>query len=364
MRILLVIVLLLLSHSPLAELDERIKVVIEEPTQGGSYSGISNLRGYAISPEGMGSYYLEVYIDGEFAFYIAPYGNRPDVGNAFPDYPGSDVGGFSMAFNYKDLVPGEHEIAVRAFDNAINYNDAITAFTTERFVGPFIADDAEVDLSTIKNVFLNDSKSLLVNGAKIEGQTWDFLLSWDRASQSFKTERISPVDSLGSGSDFDSSGSNGNNWEVYACVTSPDRRYYSDDSSVRFKNGLAARNNEGDSWWSGNTYFVFKTRDSKWYVIREEEVFIRLDVYQEPRSCFTPEYGRVVGVSRSLTGDKILSLSGSSSGGAAQLDVYVSSSCPMGVGTFWTYYGTDTGDTSLVDLENANFCKVNEIVEL
>ena len=87
MRILFAIVLLLLSHSPLAELDERIKVVIEEPTQGGSYSGISNLRGYAISPEGMGSFYLYVYIDGEAPFYMIPYGTRLPIADELHYFP-------------------------------------------------------------------------------------------------------------------------------------------------------------------------------------------------------------------------------------------------------------------------------------
>jgi len=68
MRLALVGVLLLLTCSSFAALDERIQVTIEEPVQGERYSGISNLRGWAVSPEGMGSYYLNVYIDGEFAF--------------------------------------------------------------------------------------------------------------------------------------------------------------------------------------------------------------------------------------------------------------------------------------------------------
>ena len=115
MRLSLLGVLSLLAFPSFAELDERIQVSIEEPVQGERYSGISNLRGWAVSPEGMGSYYLNVYIDGEFAFYLYPYGNRTDVGNAFPDYPDSGTGGFSMAFNYKDLPPGEHEIRVKNY---------------------------------------------------------------------------------------------------------------------------------------------------------------------------------------------------------------------------------------------------------
>jgi hypothetical protein len=301
MRILFVIVFLLLSHSPLAELDERIKVVIEEPTQGGSYSGISNLRGYAISPEGMGSYYLSVAIDGRFAFYMYPYGTRPDVGNAFPDYPDSDVGGFSMAFNYKDLVPGEHEIRVRAYDNADNYNDATTTFTTERFVGPFIADDAEVDLSTVKNVYLNGSKSLLVNGAKIEGGTWDFLLSWDRASQSFKTERISPVDSLGSGSNLGSSGNNGFA-NTAACVTSPVGSWSSSSEIVRMRNGSELNNFDGRRWDSGDSHIIFKTLNNKWYTLQGYTYLYRVDLTKEPDSCFEPDYYYVSEISESADG--------------------------------------------------------------
>lgn len=69
--------LFLFSSLCLAGLNEDIKITIEEPVRGGVYSGISNLRGWAISPEGMGSYYLEVYVDGEFAFLYAPLWSAP-----------------------------------------------------------------------------------------------------------------------------------------------------------------------------------------------------------------------------------------------------------------------------------------------
>ena len=98
-RFVFVMASVLFSNPVLAGLDERIVVVIEEPAEFEYYSGISNLRGYAVSPEGTGEFFHIVYIDGEFAFYLAPYGPRADVGNAFPDYPGSDTAGFSMAFH-------------------------------------------------------------------------------------------------------------------------------------------------------------------------------------------------------------------------------------------------------------------------
>ena len=111
---LLVTVLLLGSSIAFAGLDRDIKVVIEEPAVGESYSGVTNLRGWVVSPAGIGRYALEVYIDGEFAFYMPVGGNRADVAEAYSNYPGSDQSGFSMAFNYKSLSPGTHEIKVRA----------------------------------------------------------------------------------------------------------------------------------------------------------------------------------------------------------------------------------------------------------
>ena len=201
----LVIFLIVVTQPTFAELDTRIKVSIEEPVQGERYSGISNLRGWAVSPEGMGSYYLSIYIDEEFAFYLYPYGDRPDVGEAFPDYPDSDTGGFSMAYNYKALSPGEHKIRVRAFDNDGNYNDAETNFTTEKFVSAFISSDSAVDVSTSESWTIIDKQTYLVSGATLEGKQWDFLLKWDAASQSFKMEGIGPLGSEGSG---DTSGGN------------------------------------------------------------------------------------------------------------------------------------------------------------
>lgn len=170
--------------------DERIKVVIEEPIAGAKYSSLSNLRGWTVSPAGVGRFYMHVYVDGEFAFYIAPFGNRPDVGNAFPDYPNSDYGGFSTAYNYKNLAQGEHRIRVRVFDDAGNYNDRSVTFSTERFKSSFIGDKADIDLSTTTRTAWYDEQSLLVKRATIEDEEWDFLLRWDRASQSFKTEGI------------------------------------------------------------------------------------------------------------------------------------------------------------------------------
>ena len=186
---------MLVSLTSLAYPNTDIKVVIEEPVAGGSYSGISNLRGYVVSPNGTGWYNHNVYIDGEFAFHITSFGERTDVRNAYPDYPDSGTGGFSMALNYKDLSPGEHEITIRGYDDAGSYNEASVTFIAERFNSTFIAENSEVNLSTTDDIYLYDDQTYLIRGASVEGERWDFLLTWDRASQSFKTEGIVPFDS-------------------------------------------------------------------------------------------------------------------------------------------------------------------------
>ena len=82
MKKLLLAGLVFVASNCLAALNEDIKVRIEEPAQGKSYSGISNLRGWAVAPEGI-PYLAQVYIDGGFAFYMVVYGSRADVGNLF-----------------------------------------------------------------------------------------------------------------------------------------------------------------------------------------------------------------------------------------------------------------------------------------
>lgn len=352
MRLALLGVLLLVACPSFAALDERIQVTIEEPVQGERYSGISNLRGWAVSPEGMGSYYLEVFIDEEFAFYMFPYGQRTDVGNAFPDYPGSETGGFSMAFNYKNLTPGEHEIKVRAFDDAGNYNDAKVVFRAERFKSSFIADDSKVDLSTTEGISLFDKQAYLVSGATLEGKQWDFLLKWDRASQSFKTERIVP---FGSGS---SGGSTGGGSDLYVCATSTTRSFNSASTTVTMKNGAELNNYDGRSWPSQNSYLIFRTSDGKWYALEEHsdpyntpsyEVF-RIDLISEPQSCFEPDLFQITGIEEGFTWNTY-SWSGGSLG-------TVDRDCGIEVGALVYIFTTSEYEYEvIVDVRTAEVCE-------
>ena len=81
-----------------------LRVALEEPIEGQVHMGVGNLRGWAVSSEGITK--VEILIDGVLAFE-APYGGlRGDVGGAFPDVAGSSESGFSLAYNYSAMLLG------------------------------------------------------------------------------------------------------------------------------------------------------------------------------------------------------------------------------------------------------------------
>ncbi len=108
---------------------------LEEPKNSTVYSGIGNLRGWAVSTEAIQR--VEIYIDGKYAF-DAPYGgSRGDIGNAYPDIPGSSSSGYSLSLGYNNLSVGPHTISAKA----VTYNGesietssnfSVTAFHKKR----------------------------------------------------------------------------------------------------------------------------------------------------------------------------------------------------------------------------------------
>ena len=58
---------------------DTLRIALEEPVKGDTYSGVGNLRGWAVATVGVDR--VEIWIDGAYAF-DAPYGGaRADVGN-------------------------------------------------------------------------------------------------------------------------------------------------------------------------------------------------------------------------------------------------------------------------------------------
>ncbi len=173
------------TSSPVFD-EEKILLRLGEPVHGQTHSGVGNLRGWAIAEFGIDR--VEIHIDGKY-LYDAPYGgSRGDVGAKYPDVPGSDASGFSLAFNYANLGFGSHSIIARAFDKAGEWRDVSATFDVVTFDEAFIGRDAEVDAGdaqitaegdeiTIRNIFIAD-------------RLYDLVLKWRTQEQGFEIVEI------------------------------------------------------------------------------------------------------------------------------------------------------------------------------
>ena len=170
---------------PAAVLDDRIVVALEEPGRNSIVSGIGNLRGWAVGPDGVD--YVWYYVNGAPPQAI-PYGSRRnDVGIAFPDFPDSRDSGFSMAFNYGNLS-GQNWIKVRAVSKAGKYNVATHFFDAISFHSPFIADPNDVSIDT--SVCGPVSGEYQLWNVLIEGRVYDITLRWQKPAQLFHIVKI------------------------------------------------------------------------------------------------------------------------------------------------------------------------------
>ena len=78
-----------------AVLSETVIVNLEEPNTHGFYTGISNLRGWAVAESGIAA--IEIDVDGTYLFNVPMGGARGDVAKVYPDFPDSDTSGFSLS---------------------------------------------------------------------------------------------------------------------------------------------------------------------------------------------------------------------------------------------------------------------------
>lgn len=183
------VLLLLASSLANADLNSDITVNLEEPkaAEEAAYSGISNLRGWAVAPSGVAQ--VEIYIDGDYAFDVPMGGARGDVGAAFPDYVDSDKSGFSMAFNYKNLPPGTYSMTAKAIANDGDYNEATVSFTTTGFISSYISQPTDIDFTSTEQVYVGE-RAFQLKGVTIEGRKWDIGFIWDAATQGMEMMSI------------------------------------------------------------------------------------------------------------------------------------------------------------------------------
>ena len=171
---------------PIAASDDVFRVSLEEPVPGNTYTGIRNLRGWALASSGIEK--VEVFIDGVYQFDIPHGGFRLDVGNVFPEVEGSSNSGFSMAYGYTNLSAGEHVATVRVTSSDGGVEESSGTFTVAKFHKPFIGPSDTVNLSGGSCDVSGDTIS--VGGALIDGQRYDLDLQWRTAAQDFEIIRI------------------------------------------------------------------------------------------------------------------------------------------------------------------------------
>ena len=165
---------------------DTLRVSLEEPVSRNTYSGIGNLRGWAVATVGVGR--VEIWIDGAYAF-DAPYGGeRGDVGDAFPDIDDSANSGFSTAWNYNLMDLGEHTITARAYDTNGQYAESSNTFLVTRFHKSFLGAGDQVDLSGAQ-CSVSDSQ-ITLGDAIMDGEVYDILLDWRTAAQDFQIIEI------------------------------------------------------------------------------------------------------------------------------------------------------------------------------
>ena len=165
---------------------DTFRLALEEPVASSIYSGVGNLRGWSVATVGVDR--IEIWIDGVYAF-DAPYGGlRNDVASVFPDIESSSSSGFSLAWNYNDLSPGDHTITARAYNQNGQLLESSSSFTVTRFHKPFLGAGDQVDLSGAQCSVTNSQIS--VSDAVMDGQVYDILLDWRTAAQDFQIIEI------------------------------------------------------------------------------------------------------------------------------------------------------------------------------
>jgi len=166
--------------------NDRIIMALEEPVNSSIYSGISNVRGWAVAPQGLQK--IEMYVDGALQGNIPLGGRRSDVGTAYPGYPGSADSGFAMAYNYSNLTAGPHTLTTRAYDASGGARDASAAFTVARFAEAFMADPAAINLD--QATLARAGNTITIQKLLAAGQPYNVQLTWHPAAQGFALTQI------------------------------------------------------------------------------------------------------------------------------------------------------------------------------
>ncbi|WP_457664736.1 Ig-like domain-containing protein, partial [Thiolapillus sp.] len=167
-------------------LDDRIKLVLEEPAANSVVTGVGNLRGWAVGPEGIS--HVEYYINGKLQPSIPYGGARGDIANKYPDMPDSRYSGYSASFNYSALPAGTHTFKVKAISNSGKYNELERSVTVVKFHKAYFKDPNAMDISS--SSVSRDDTGIMLRNIKLEGRSYDIRLEWSAPAQQFSIVEI------------------------------------------------------------------------------------------------------------------------------------------------------------------------------
>lgn len=162
--------------------DENFVISLEEPVQDVVMGGIGNLRGWAVSDDGIDR--VEMWLNGAFLFDVPYGGERTDVQAIYPETSGSLQSGYSLAYGYSNLGAGTHTMTARAYNKLGEVKEASATFTVVVLAKDFIPATDEVSTEQASASFQGDEVQL--NGVSIDGQLYDLLLKWRTAEQGFE----------------------------------------------------------------------------------------------------------------------------------------------------------------------------------
>jgi N-acetylmuramoyl-L-alanine amidase len=151
---------------------------LENPSNGQKISGITTIHGWAL--DGKKVTKVELYVDGTYAGDIPYGGSRDDVKDVYPQYPNADLSGFGLITNYSFLSPGNHNIAVRLYNQDGQTKDMAATITVVRFSGDFVT-QVKPDSFWLNNI------SVTIEGVT---KTYDIQVQWSNASQGFEIKEI------------------------------------------------------------------------------------------------------------------------------------------------------------------------------
>jgi hypothetical protein len=162
---------------------------LEEPPENGSMTGVANIRGWAAGSAGID--YVDLWIDSVYVGRIPYGGTRRDVGNAYPQYPDSDLAGFSMAYNYSLLKAGEHQFTVTAVDNDAASQTIERTFSVAKFQQNYFA--AEAPMNTDAASMLPWGDDMLTTNVDMAGSKFALLVGWDKSKQNLNIKSTFPA---------------------------------------------------------------------------------------------------------------------------------------------------------------------------